>query len=53
LYRIGAVWKGKIKQEQVSSLKHYYEALEKVTLIFYSFGHLNNIVSVLVEWVGR
>jgi hypothetical protein len=49
LYRIGAVRKGKIKLEQVSTLKHYFESLEKVTLfIFYSFEHLKNIVSVLV-----
>jgi len=37
LYRIGAVWKGKIKQELASSLKYYYESLEKVTLSYILF----------------
>ena len=37
LYRIGAVWKWKIKQEQISSLKHYHESLEKLTLSYITF----------------
>jgi len=37
LYRIGEVWKEKIKQEKVSSLKHYNESLEKVTLSYILF----------------